>query len=133
MEFEYIAIDKEGKQIKSAINAASAVMAADSIAKSGRKLVRIVPARTGKGVAGGAIFANRDKVTTKELVVFTRLMGSILSAGILLSEALETIAVDQENPYFANVLKETLFYIRGGASFSTPAQAVRPGMPSAPR
>ena len=118
MEFEYIAIDKDGKRIKSSMVANSPAVVADIIRDAGGKPVKITPLKK-KNAGFGQIFAPRKHVASKELVVFTRQLGSILGAGVLLSHAIDTIAFDLENQYFADVLKDVLSRIHAGEVFST--------------
>src|SRR5437870_1965346 len=102
MEFEYLALDKNGARIKSSMKAESAVAVANTIRSSGGKPFKITPINAGTKIIG-QIFAAPRKITTKELIVFTRQLGAILSAGVLLSDAIDTIATDLENRYFAEV------------------------------
>ena len=64
-----------------------------------------------------SIFSGPKRVPGKELVVFTRQLGAILNAGVLLSDAINTIAVDLENKYFSDVLKNIYDRINAGESF----------------
>jgi type IV pilus assembly protein PilC len=119
MEFEYISIDKDGKRIKSFMKADSAAALAASLRSSGGKPLKITPMKRVQARSLiGMITWERKEVTSRELVIFTRQLGSILSAGVLLSEAIETIATDMENEHFADILKVVLFHIHGGENFS---------------
>ncbi len=119
MDFEYIAIDSKGRRVKAFIKADSISAAVKTIVLSVGKLVKIVPMKKRRHPAlGGHIFGEPRRVSVKEMAIFTRQMGVILSAGVLLSDALETIVVDMENQHFSDVLQEVLFHIRGGENFS---------------
>ncbi|MBZ0167610.1 MAG: type II secretion system F family protein, partial [Candidatus Omnitrophica bacterium] len=59
------------------------------------------------------------KVTGKELAVFTRQLAATLSAGLLLTEALETIADDLENKYFGQIIADIRDRIQSGSDFSS--------------
>ena len=61
----------------------------------------------------------RRKVSGKELAVFTRQLAATLSAGLLLTEALETISDDLENKYFAEILADIRERIQAGSDFSS--------------
>src|SRR5690348_3407546 len=104
MEFKYLALDKSGRRVQSFMKADSATAVADSLRSLGQKPLRIVPlVKPKKKTVAGQMFADRKKVSSKELIVFTRQLGAILNSGMLLSDAIETIATDMENPYFAEV------------------------------
>ena len=62
--------------------------------------------------------APSGRVRGKELAVFTRQLATTLSAGLLLTEALETIAEDMANLYFRGVLFSINEEIQGGLGFS---------------
>ncbi len=115
MDFEFIAINREGKRERAFMSADSAAALADSIRTLGGKPLSITPVRKEPWLA---IFDSK-RISIKEKVVFTRQLGAILSAGVLLSSCLETIAVDLENKYFSGVLQAVLFRIRGGENFSS--------------
>lgn len=61
----------------------------------------------------------RQPVSGKEMAIFTRQLAATLSAGLLLTEALETIAEDQENKYFGQVIKTIKTNIQSGSDFSS--------------
>lgn len=119
-QFRYIAQDERtGKQV-------SAVAEAQSIPDlvmqlKGRQLlpVKIYKARAGESRKSFLSFLERKSVRGKELAIFTRQLATTLSAGLLLTEALETIAEDLENPYLGRVLRQVKEDIEGGADFST--------------
>jgi type IV pilus assembly protein PilC len=60
----------------------------------------------------------RRSVGSREIAVFTRQLAATLKAGLLLTEALETVGEDQENPFFTKVIRIVMQDIRGGLSFS---------------
>jgi type II secretory pathway component PulF len=120
MDFKYTALDKEGKRIQSFMKADSVAAVVNSLRTAGQKPLKIIPLNKVQNQSVvGKIFSDRKRVSSKELIIFTRQLGSILSAGMLLSDAIETIATDLENEYFADVLKTVLYHVRGGENFSS--------------
>jgi type II secretory pathway component PulF len=119
MEYEYLAIDKEGKRVKSFMKADSADAVATSLRDTGSKPLKITMLKNiqSPGVIDQFLTGGK-RVTTKELVIFTRQLGTVLSAGVLLTEAIETIADDLENAYFSEILGTVIFHIKSGESFS---------------
>ncbi len=116
MEFEYTAFNKEGQRIKSFMKADSAEAVANALRKDDCKPIKILAL---KKKQTASMFFSSKTVKSKELIIFTRQLGSILSAGVLLSEAIYTIATDMENEYFANILKSVLYHINAGETFSS--------------
>jgi type IV pilus assembly protein PilC len=119
MEYKYTAFDKDGNKIKNTMKADSPTAVISALRSSGSKPIKITAIPKQKTFEETIkLLLSTQKVTTKELIVFTRQLGTILSAGVLLSDAIETIATDLENQYFAEILRTVLFHIHGGESFS---------------
>jgi type IV pilus assembly protein PilC len=57
-------------------------------------------------------------VNTKDLVTFTRLFATMIDAGLPLVQCLEILSSQQQNKYFAGVLKDIKNAVEGGSSFS---------------
>ncbi|MFC1642048.1 type II secretion system F family protein [Myxococcota bacterium] len=57
-------------------------------------------------------------VSTKDLVMFTRLFGTMIDAGLPLVQCLDILANQQSNKLFANVLRDVKSSIEQGATFS---------------
>lgn len=60
----------------------------------------------------------RASVKDEEMVIFTRQLATMVSAGISLLECLEILADQSENPGFQYVLKNVTDLVRGGSDFS---------------
>jgi len=119
MDFEYVVIDKDGRRNKSFMKADSAFAVAASLRNAGGKPLKITALKKEQKLnLLQKLFPGKKKVTTRELVVFTRQLGTVLSAGVVLSDAIATIATDQENEYFADVLKAVIYHINAGEDLS---------------
>lgn len=118
MEFQYTAQDKNGKRV-------SSVATADAIDTLVGRLKNqgLIPLRVSEVKSSGISFKKgrglqRGKVKAGELAVFTRQLSSILNAGVLLTEALHTIAEDMENRYFGALISQMVADINSGEHFS---------------
>jgi type IV pilus assembly protein PilC len=67
----------------------------------------------------GKVTAKSARVKLQELVIFTRQLATMISAGIPLLEALEILAEQQDNPGFKAVLEDVVTQVRGGTDMST--------------
>ena len=67
----------------------------------------------------GKVTAKNARVKLQELVIFTRQLATMISAGIPLLEALEILAEQQDNPGFKAVLDDVVTQVRGGTDMST--------------
>jgi len=120
MEFKYIANNKQtGARIS---GVATATNMADLVMQL--KTENLIPLKinaTGESTTKTRQHFSglRQPVSGKELAIFTRQLAATLSAGLLLTEALETISEDQENKYFGQIIKTIKTNIQSGSDFSS--------------
>ncbi len=119
MEYKYVFIEKDTKKrMVLSAKAPNAMALATRLKGQGIIPLKIYEVQSQKGLGILKRVGLVKKVSGKELAIFTRQLATTLKAGLLLTEAIETITEDLENPYFAAVLKKLVEDIRGGASFS---------------
>ncbi len=58
------------------------------------------------------------KITTKDIVVFTRQFATMIDAGLPLVQCLDILASQQENPEFKKVLIDVKSSVEGGSTFA---------------
>lgn len=58
------------------------------------------------------------KVTTKDLVIFSRQFATMIDAGLPLVQCLEILASQQENPEFKKILIDVKSSVEGGSTFA---------------
>lgn len=118
MELRYTAKDKTGRRIKGIAHAEAISALVGRLKNQG-----FVPLSVKEIRSSGFSFIRKikfvgNRVSGKELSVFTRQLASTLSAGLLLTESLGTIADDLDNLYFSSVIKQAMNDIKAGLSFS---------------
>src|SRR6476646_9065783 len=97
MNFAYKARTREGKTISGTIEAPNKESLLSSLNKQGLKpiLIRETSAKAKGGAKNlGGIF--KPKVKSRELVVFTRQLSTMVSAGVPLTRALATLGEQAE-------------------------------------
>lgn len=116
MKFTYTAVDKSGKRVTGTIEASSEHAANESL-----KLRDIRPlglkAVSGKG-ASNPFSAKNRKVKSKELMVFTRQLSTMINAGVPLVRSLNTLQLQTENPSFKASIASIGKDVEGGMSFA---------------
>ncbi len=121
MDFKYIASHKKTGQkingVASAANMTELVMRLKTEDLIPLKVLELDKAKS-KMLSGLSRWRGA-RVSGKDLAVFTRQLAATLSAGLLLSEALETIAEDQENRNFGEIISKIKTSIQGGSDFSS--------------
>jgi len=128
MEFKYIAKNaKTGKKISDITHADSASELIARLKKRGYLPVKIEGLEKKAATKEKAKSAKKsksiflyltEKVSGKELAIFSRQLAATLGSGLLLTEAIETISEDMENDYFKRILDSVRIDIEGGLDFS---------------
>ena len=110
--FNYTAT-KEGRTITGSIEAADKSTA---IATLSHQDIRPLVIREESRVAGLGRRKARGKVKSKDMVVFTRQLSTMISAGVPLNRALNTLQAQASNKYFKTVIALIAKDIEGGQS-----------------
>lgn len=105
MKFIYKAQTRDGKTISGMYDAPSREALLATLAKQGARpiLVRTASSAEEKKVRGHGFF--KPKVKSRDLVVFTRQLSTMVSAGVPLPRALNTLSDQAENKYFKTVIR----------------------------
>jgi type IV pilus assembly protein PilC len=121
--FTYAAKDKSGKTVSGTIEAIDKGEAVSQL--RGRDLVVLKveeggkgPRAKRKGAAGGGLFAVKPKASKQELVIFTRQLSTMISAGISLLESIEVLAEQAETPGMKACCNKLASELRGGGDLS---------------
>src|ERR1035437_5510866 len=114
MEFTYKAANKEGKTITGTAEAANKAALLSLLRKQDVYPI-LVEAGQGKGKkAAGSLFGPKKKIKLADLVVFTRQLSTMISAGVPLARSLAALQGDANNPYMREVLAGITKDVEGG-------------------
>lgn len=105
MRFTYKALNKDGKSISGSFEGATKEDLIAALARQGAKPVSIKV--VGGNQAQQANMFDRifnQKVGLRDLMVFTRQLSTMVSAGVPLTRSLETLQQQAENKYFKSVI-----------------------------
>ncbi|MBI4558713.1 MAG: type II secretion system F family protein [Candidatus Hydrogenedentes bacterium] len=114
--FTYVTRTREGKREKGTM-----------VAENRGALTRMLQARgltldqvqeKGGGATDGRAPSARTAVKSKELVIFTRQLSTIVNAGLPLLQGLDILAEQTEDQRFAGVLRDIAQGVEGGETFS---------------
>lgn len=108
-KFTYTAT-KDGKPISGTIEASSKEVVVDMLSKQNTHVLLVKP------VSEGIAFFKRrgGKVRQKDLVVFTRQLSTMVSAGVPLTRSLATLQAQSDNKYFQTVIAGISKDVEGG-------------------
>jgi type IV pilus assembly protein PilC len=110
-EFDYKAINKKGQAISGTVASSSREAAVADLRSQGYQLLSIKESK-GKGLQKS--FGKR-KVKLKDLVIFTRELSTMVSAGVPLPRALGTLQDQIEDKYFKSVIASINHDVESGA------------------
>ena len=110
-QFSYISVARDGRQVSGTLAAASREEAINELRKNGGRPVLL---REVKAKKQRMSFKNRTKF--KDLVIFSRELSTMISAGVPLPRSLETLAVQAENKYFKEVITSINHDVESGIS-----------------
>ncbi len=114
-KFTYEARDQAtNKVVKSTIQAESETSAARLLIKQG-----FVPLTIKEQIGNGGLLDRiTGRITTKDKVVFTRQLATLISAGLPLSQSLHTVMEQTQNKQLQSVVQDIAASVEGGRSLS---------------
>ncbi len=117
MRFNYTATNKEGKTIQGAADATDRSSLVEMLNKQDLHPIVVKLAGSGSVKKGRA-----KKVKLKELVIFTRQLSTMVSAGVPLTRALSTMQSQSESKYFKGVVGAVTKDIESGMALGDALQ-----------
>ena len=118
MEYRYTAKTKEGKQINRVMVAESPSDVIGHLKTKGLLPMKVRKVKPSNGKFKKKFSLIGGRVKTKELAIITRQLGVTLTAGLLLTEALEAVSEDLENVYFRRILCKIKLDVQCGTELS---------------
>lgn len=119
MKFQYTARTKDGKTVTGVFEAVNRETLIAALNKQGAKPLLIKNADGVKPDAGGIPILGgffKPKVKLKEVVVFTRQLSTMVSAGVPLPRSLATLGDQAESKYFKSVIAGVAKDVESGIS-----------------
>lgn len=115
LSFVYKAKDASAKSITGRISANNQDEALDELNRQG-----LVPVSIEEEAAAGVLVKNirERRVRHKELLLFTKQLAGLIRSGVVLLKALEVIAAQTTNIYFAKMINDIAMGVKTGRSFS---------------
>jgi len=117
MEFSYKATDRLGKIFEGAMEGRDEKAVVESLQKLGYIPIR-VSAHQAQGTMKPRLRSYFERVTLKDLMLFTQELSTLIEAGLPLDPSLQILAELTEKEKFREVVKDLLRKIEAGSSFS---------------
>jgi len=116
LTFSYSARDPAtGQKIKATVQAENEGAAAKLIQGEGLAPIEITAQNAS---TGGPVGALRNRIKTKERIIFSRQMSTLINAGLPLTQSLRSVNDQTESKAFKVIINELISDIEGGSAFS---------------
>lgn len=116
LTFEYTARDPStGQKVKAQVQADNEAAAAKLIQKEGLAPLDIKPLI---GSSNNPLSRLRNRITTKDKVIFSRQMSTLINAGLPLIQSLRNVVAQTDNKAFKIILNQIITDIEGGKALS---------------
>lgn len=112
-QYEYLGRRKSGQTSKGVLDADDSSAALDAVKKMGLQPITIHEVSKGKSLLSLSI---GGKVKTKDLVIFTRQLATLVNAGVPLVRSLSTLQQQAESPILKKQLGEVVKKVEAGSS-----------------
>ncbi len=118
-KFDYTVINKNNKTISGTMEAGSKDAVRDALEKQGFKPLTITPHKSGFDPNNIQInLPGSKKVKTKDLVVFTRQLATMINAGVPLTRSLATLRSQTKSQKLQEVLGDITKDVESGQAFA---------------
>ncbi len=114
-KFSWTGRSRDGKNTKGEMEAGSEAMVIANLRRQGIQANKVKAA--GKGLDIEISFL-QPKITTKDIVVFTRQFATMIDAGLPLVQCLEILSSQQENKTFKTILTQVKEDVESGSTFA---------------
>ena len=116
-KYEFTAIKKGGSSITGTLEAADRLTAINTVSGQGLRLISLQEQQAG-GMQLAANHARKKGVKSDDLVMFTRQLSAMVSAGVPIIRSLNSMAQHATNPTFKKAINDVAKHIEGGDSFA---------------
>ena len=117
-QFEYQARDSKGALVKGALEAPDSRAAASRLRGSGLTVLTLAQKRIPFGISLGKLSLMRQKITTKDLALFTRQFSTMLRSGISAVRCFSVLEEQARNARFKEVIGTLRRDLEAGTSLS---------------
>ncbi len=120
--YRYTAVDGNGKRVKATVTASDKIRAAGLITAEGLSLIELyetfeVDAESFK-TSPKDFLSIIGRVRTKDVILFFRMLSSLIASNVIVTEAVEILREQTENRKLKKILSEVMMKIEGGIPFS---------------
>lgn len=115
--FQYSGINSQGKRLDGTVRAMDLKDAQNELMKMGIEVINLQQKRQ-FSLSSSKIFSNKKKIKPKDILLFTRYISTMLTAGLPIVQSLEIISKDQDNPAMQEMIVSIRNNIAGGKTLA---------------
>jgi type IV pilus assembly protein PilC len=112
LNFSWEGIDGTGARIKSEVSARSETLAKAELRRQGYKVIKI------KKKSKPLFSPHKQKITSKDIAIFSRQLATMLSAGVPLVQAFDIVGRGHDNPSMQDLLMTIKASVEGGTTLA---------------
>ncbi len=116
-KFDFIAVKEGGQTIEASLEAADRLTAIATVRGQGLRLISLKE-RTAKKSGRQLLKGRGKRVKSDEIVIFTRQLSAMISAGVPIIRALTSMAKYAESATFRKAIEQVAKGIEGGEPFA---------------
>lgn len=114
LSFQYTAKTNEGKPAKGLVEAETEGAAAKLLMAQGLTPLEIHP----KGQGNSILSRFKNRISTKDKIIFTRQLSTLINAGLPLTQSLRTVTEQTSSKALAVVINQVVSSVEGGVSLA---------------
>lgn len=114
MQLAYKAVTNDGKIVTGNVQAGSRDELIASLRKQNMRPLTIVVSKAKSGGGSGFFSTSSKKVKIQDLVIFTRQLSTMISAGVPIVRSLSALESDSESPYLREALRSVTKDVEAG-------------------
>lgn len=114
ISFQYTAKKPDGSTVRGIVEAETEAAAGRLIIAQGMAPLKI----TVKDQGSSLLSKLTGRVTTKDKILFSRQLSTLINAGLPLTQSLRTVSEQTNNKRFATVINQIIASVEGGTTFS---------------
>lgn len=112
--FDYVAVDKDGKQVKGSMDGADVAQVRDQLKTEGLIPMQVKPA----SILNKEISFGGNKVPPRDMSMMCKQFNSILTAGVTVIQALDMIGAQMENKTLKKALEDAKIAVEKGETLA---------------
>lgn len=116
--FYWIGINKDGERVNGTLDAIDTKDAHNELEKNNIEIIKLVKSKPKSEALFSLPFFGPKKIKHSDILLFTRYLSTMLSAGLPVTQALEIISHDQDNPSMQALINTIRSNIEGGKTLA---------------